>query len=224
MKVSIIIPCYNQGHFLTDAIKSAFEQTHEEKEIIVVNDGSTDETERIIKHFEQRKTSSRAEFISITQENKGLSAARNAGIRKATGEYIVCLDADDKLDPSYIKRTIGISDIVCTGTQEFGNRNRKWKTPLVIVRYKDLLVKNRLNYAAIFKRSIWETVGGFDENMRLGFEDYRFWLDASKIGYKIRVINEFLLYYRKHDKSMFSEAVKNREQIIKYMKQFHKLL
>lgn len=222
-KVSIVIPCYNQAQFLSDAIMSALNQTYESIQVVVVNDGSTDETNKVIQHFQQRKSSSRAELIVVTQENKGLSAARNAGVKASSGSWIVCLDADDKLAPAYIEKTIGISDIVCTGTIEFGDRSRLWKSPLTNVYYEQLLVKNRLNYAAIYKKEVWNKVGGYDEQMKLGFEDFRFWLDASKFGFKIRLINEFLFYYRKHGKSMFSEALKRREEIIEYIKQYHKL-
>lgn len=220
-KVSIIIPCYNQGHFLADAIKSALDQTHLEKEIIVVNDGSTDQTAGIIQHYQQRRGKDLCQVIGINQENKGLSAARNAGIKASSGQWIVCLDADDKLHPEYIKRTIGIADVVGTGTQEFGNRYRRWKTPLIYVRYRDLLAQNRLNYASIYRREIWEKVGGYDEGMKIGFEDWNFWLNAALAGYKIQVINEFLFYYRKHDKSMFADALQRRAEIIKYMNAKH---
>jgi hypothetical protein len=223
-KVSIIIPCYNQGHFLHEAIKSALDQTHQEVEVVVVNDGSTDQTARVIQHFEQRKSSGHAEFVSITQENRGLSAARNAGISKSSGEFIVCLDADDRLSPAYIEKTVKFLedyDIVGTGTQEFGNKFRRWKTPLVEVRYKELLIKNRLNYASIYKKKLWTDVGGYDEGMKIGFEDFMFWLDCSLSGAKIMVLNEFLFYYRKHEKSMFSDALQRRAEIIKYMNAKH---
>lgn len=223
-KVSIVIPCYNQAQFLSDAIMSALNQTYQTIQVIVVNDGSTDETTKVIQYFQQRKSSSPAELIVVNQENKGLSAARNAGIKASNGKFIVCLDADDKLSSNYVELTskwLEIYDIVCTGTNEFGSRIRRWKTPLIEVRYRDLLIKNRLNYAAIYKKEIWEKIGGYDENMKKGFEDWNFWLNAAKQGYKIRVLTDFLFYYRKHNKSMFSEALKNKEEILTYMKLIH---
>ncbi len=221
-KVSIIIPCYNQAHFLADAITSALCQTYPEKEIIIVNDGSTDNTGAVVKYFDQRKNKNRPEIIYIEQENKGLSAARNAGVKHSSGNWIVCLDADDKLAPNYIEKTIGISDIVCTGTVEFGDRSRLWKSPLTNVYYEQLLVKNRLNYAAIYKKEVWNKVGGYDEQMKIGFEDWKMWLDAAKAGFKIRIISEFLFFYRKHGKSMFAQAQEKRAEIIDYMRNVHK--
>jgi glycosyltransferase involved in cell wall biosynthesis len=88
MKVSVIIPCYNQGHFLAEAIQSVLDQDYPSKEIIVVNDGSTDETRLVAARFDK--------FITyIEQPNLGAASARNAGIRRAKGEYIAFLDADD---------------------------------------------------------------------------------------------------------------------------------
>lgn len=223
-KVSIIIPCYNQANFLPDAIKSALNQTHKNKEIVVVNDGSQDNVLGVVQYFKQRKSKDDTQIIYLEQENRGLSSARNTGIKFATGEWIVCLDSDDKLAPNYIEKTIGLSDIVGTGTVEFGNRSRIWKAPFHYIEYNHLLIKNRLNYAAIFKKQVWQKVGGYDEQMNIGFEDYRFWLDAAKAGFKIRLTNDFLFYYRKHDKSMFAEALKRKEEIRNYIRQFHNLI
>lgn len=208
MKVSIIIPCYNQAHFLPDAIESALEQTYHNVEIIVVNDGSPDNTSEVARRYPVKL---------IEQKNKGLSGARNAGIKAAKGEYILPLDADDKIHPDFIMKTIGKNDIVSTSLRCFGKQDREWVTYMTHPEYQHFLQRNQINCCALFKREVWETVKGYDENMRIGFEDWDFWRRATYEGYGVTVVKEVLFYYRKHSKSMFSDAMTKREQIINYM-------
>ena len=89
--VSVVIPCYNQAHFLGEAIESVFKQTYKHFEIVVVDDGSTDNTSEVARRY--------SGIRCIEQVNQGLSAARNTGIRESKGEYLVFLDADDRLYP-----------------------------------------------------------------------------------------------------------------------------
>jgi glycosyltransferase involved in cell wall biosynthesis len=101
MKVSVIIPCYNQGRFLAEALQSVLDQDYPDKEIIIVNDGSTDETRQVAARFEK--------FITyIEQPNLGAASARNAGIRRAQGEYIAFLDADDVCLPGRLSLEVDI--------------------------------------------------------------------------------------------------------------------
>ncbi len=210
MKVSIIIPCYNQAHFLDDAIKSALEQTYKNTEIIVVDDGSPDNVKEVVSKYPT--------VIFIKKENGGLSSARNAGIEIATGTYILPLDADDKLHPTFIAETIGKDDIVSTGLRTFGNENRNWITDLIKPEYKDFYERNHINCCSLFKREVWEELGGYDEQMKDGFEDWDLWIRATKGGYSVTVVRKFLFFYRKHSVSMFKEAHKKRESIIAYMR------
>ena len=100
-KVSVIIPCYNQGHFLDEAVDSILEQTYANIEIIVVNDGSTDEdTIRRLNNLDSEKAT------VVTTANQGLAAARNNGILKSNGEYILPLDADDLIAPDYLEKAV----------------------------------------------------------------------------------------------------------------------
>src|SRR5215208_7256201 len=93
--VSVVIPCYNQAHFLGEAIESVLAQSHPNFEIIVVDDGSPDDTSEVAEHY--------PEVRLVRQENQGLSAARNAGLARSEGEYVVFLDADDRLLPEALK-------------------------------------------------------------------------------------------------------------------------
>ncbi len=130
-KVSIIIPCYNYGQYLDEAVQSVLAQTYQDFEIIIVNDGSTDElTNKLLATYNKPKTT------VLSQTNKGLGAARNSGIKVSSGEYIVCLDADDSLHSDFLNKTIPILDadykheygFVMTWVQLFGDLNFVWET------------------------------------------------------------------------------------------------
>ena len=115
MKISIIIPCYNHAAFLPDAIESALAQDYPDVEVIVVNDGSTDNSSEVARRYPVRL---------IEQENKGLSAARNTGIRAATGTWILPLDSDDKIEPVTVSRFMehtSTADIICSYLRTFGH-------------------------------------------------------------------------------------------------------
>ncbi len=212
-KVSVIIPCYNQAQWLSDAIQSVLSQTYNDIEVIVVNDGSKDNTTEIARKFPEVKL--------IEQENKGLSGARNSGIKASTGGWIITLDADDKIHETFIEKTIGKADIVSTYLKTFGDNEVIWRTPSLNPKHEDFARQNQINCCSIFKKSIWEEIGGFDENMKLGFEDWEFWYRATKVGYNVLVIPEILFFYRKHGESMVSNAIKNKEAIIGYMSAKH---
>jgi len=185
----------------------------------VVNDGSTDNTRDVAHSYGPK-------IIYIEQENRGLSAARNLGIRLSTGKWIIALDADDKIHLDYVKRLIGVDDIVCSYLRCFGDNYDECKLPKAHPTHNDFLLQNHLYYSAMFKKEIWEKIGGYDEQQFIrgeqrvnGFEDYKFWLRATKAGYTITVVPEFMFFYRKHGRSMISEANINRDKILAYMRQ-----
>jgi glycosyltransferase involved in cell wall biosynthesis len=97
--VTVVIPCYNQAHFLGEAIESVLEQTYPHYEIVVVDDGATDNTSEVASRYPGK-------VRLIRQENRGLSGARNTGIRHSEGEYMVFLDADDRLLPEALERAL----------------------------------------------------------------------------------------------------------------------
>jgi hypothetical protein len=219
-KVSIVIPCYKQAQYLPDAIESALAQTYKDIEIIVVNDGSPDNTSEVARKYKGVKL--------IWQPNKGLSAARNAGIKVASGGWILPLDADDKIHPRYIEKTIGKSDIVCPEMQCFGDSDKVWKPSHPAPTYNDFLKRNHIFCASLFKKDCWTLAGGYDELQSVkgkqgvnGFEDWTFWLRCTKAGFNVSVVPEVLFYYRKHGSSMLKEALDNRKKIIDYMKIEH---
>lgn len=212
---SIIIPYYNQGKYLEETLHSALAQTYDNFEVIVVNDGSNQEASLQVWEDLQLRLPA-VKFIS--QENKGLSSARNTGICASQGTYICCLDSDDLLDPHYLTATIANfqdekTAVVATNAMFFGTTTGTWqvsKTDLVT-----MLVENQLVSGAVFTRAVFDELKGYDEKFKQGFEDWDFWLRILEAGYQICTTKEALYYYRKTGHSMFDETRKNRREILK---------
>lgn len=206
--VSIIIPCYKQAHWLSDAIESALNQTYKDVEVIVVNDGSPDNTSEVARRYPVKL---------IEQENGGLSSARNTGIKESKGEWILTLDSDDKIAPRFIETLIGKNDIVSCDIMEFGDSHSMWRLPIDIPTLQDELHNNTIHCCSLYKKEIWDKIGGYDENMRIGYEDWDFWTRAMIYGYKISIVREPLFFYRKHGVSMVTEAKNKHKLIREYM-------
>lgn len=213
MKVSIVIPCFNLGMYLRDAIESVLNQTFTDWELIVVDDGSTDEqTKEILSRLSYPKT------ILYQTKNKGLPKARNLGVSHAKGQYIACLDADDKYHPEFLEKTVklldddksGLTGMVTTWIQTFGNRDEIWKTSV----YDPILLstKNLLHVASLFRRVCWEKVGGYTESLT-GYQDWDFWIKIVAAGYRWECIEEALFHYQVRDKSMIFFSNQKREQL-----------
>ncbi|WP_308992653.1 glycosyltransferase family A protein [Mariniflexile litorale] len=227
--VSIIVPCYNQAHYLSEALQSVLEQTYINWECIIVNDGSPDNTEHIAKQWLEKD----ARFKYVYQENGGLPSARNFGIKKSLGVLILPLDADDILHPDYLKKTVPVlnknSDLGIVSCYRYfftGNKSN------IIKEYKasgsnylDLMFENKLMPSSIYRRTCWEEVGGYDETMKKGFEDWEFWLNVTKRGWKFQFVEAFLFYYRKAKKSMLVDTINNHSEAnIEYIFRKHKEL
>ena len=159
-KISVIIPCYNHGKFLNEAIDSVLAQTYQDFEIIVVNDGSTDpETIRIFNNYNKPKT----KVINI--ENQGPSCARNTGISQAKGEYIFTLDADDKIERTYFEKGVKILDsdpevgLVFSDYKFFGRFTALARLKFSFPEY--LVITNcAIGLACFFKKSDWKKLEG----------------------------------------------------------------
>ncbi len=217
-KISIIIPCYNMGGFIDEAIQSV-QQYPDNKiyEIIVVNDGS-DDTYTIgkLKHWEDKG------IKIIHQENKGLGNARNTGIQAAQGDYILLLDADNKILPEYVSLSIEEFDqhpetaIIYGDALFFGEENKIKKVPDFSI--EALLKENYIDACTVFRKEVWNAVGGFDENMPvMGWEDWDFWLRAFFKGYKFKHINKVLFEYRVRGDSMIQTTKQHQEILRNYI-------
>ena len=195
--VSIIMPSYNQGAYLSEALDSVLAQTYTNWECIIIDDGSHDNTKDVAKAYCEKD--SRIQYIY--QENSGVSAARNNGIAHSKGEFILPLDGDDKIDPYFLEQTLNeiVKDrnirVVYSDVKYFGVRNDVYQLPSFSI--EKLMGQNILCITALFRREDFDKTGGFNDNMREGFEDWDFWMsmfqDGEGTAYKIPKI---LFYYR----------------------------
>lgn len=217
--VSIIIPCYNQGAFLYDAIGSVEKGRPEEYELIIVNDGSTDgETLQVLAELERKG------YRIIHQSNGGVSAARNTGIREARAKYILPLDGDNKIEPDYYRRAIALmeqdaaigvvySDCFLYG-QESGTRT------VGAFETARLLTGNYIDACAVFRKKVWEDGGGYDERIPVAlYEDWEFWLHALSAGWKFGYIPEPLFHYQVQQESMNAAGTdpEKRKRMVAYI-------
>ena len=201
-KVSIIIPCYNQGRYVKEAIESVYSQTYKNIEIICVNDASSDDSAEIIQALSEEGSLPSFSFINHA-ENKGVVATRNEAIGIATGEYILPLDADDTIEPTYIEKAVKVLDenpdigIVYCWVNNFGkymNSNvTRWKDFDV----SDELFVNSIVNTSMYRKSDFIQVGGYKEYMNKGFEDWDLWLSFIENGFKAYLIKEVLFNYRR---------------------------
>jgi glycosyltransferase involved in cell wall biosynthesis/GT2 family glycosyltransferase len=218
--VSLIIPCYNPGPELLETVRSARAQTHKPCEIILIDDGTN-------------TAQGKAAFESalpmadrfIRQPNRGLPSARNAGFRAATGLYVVPLDSDDLLDPRFVAECLTAlqahpeAAFVYTDTRVFGTRNYVERHP--DYNLYSLLDRNPLPYAALIRKEAWEDAGHYDDRMRLGFEDWEFWLRLGAKGRYGFHLGKVLFRYRKHGPSLSDVARRNEREIIAHIRANH---
>ncbi len=200
--VSVVIPCYNQGQFIDEAVASIRMQSFTDLEIIIVNDGSTDSyTNELLDGYgtgEQVKV--------IVTENRGLAAARNRGISEGVGKYILPLDGDDKIGQGYVEKAVTVLEqdadvgIVYSQATLFGAVETDWDLPGYSL--QQMLIDNIIFCSAFFRREDWLAVGGYDEGMIYGWEDYSLWLSLIERGKKVYQIPEKLFSYRVASDSM----------------------
>ncbi len=213
-KVSIIIPCWNQAQYLPEAIESALNQTYEDIEVLVINDGSPDNTLEVVSRYPVKV---------ITQVNKGLASARNAGIMNMRGQYLLPLDADDILLPDCVKELVRVAkatnaDIIAPSFQTFGLA-QETVTLMASPTIDDFRVANRIGYFSMIKRTALQEVGGYSPKMVEGYEDYHLWFDLLSRGKTIVTIPQSLVLYRTKEESMWRDAQKHH---VKLMEQIYK--
>jgi glycosyltransferase involved in cell wall biosynthesis len=195
--ISIIVPCYSQGQYLAEALESLLAQTYTHWECIIINDNSPDNTEQVANKYSRKDS----RFKYIFTKGKGVSAARNKGISIASGTYILPLDADDKIAPTYIEKALTAFShdpeltLVYGEAEYFGDMAGRWNLPEY--RYYDLLFMNMIYCSAIFKREDFFNAGGYSNEMVHGHEDWDFWLRLLKGGAKVLKLPDVVFFYRK---------------------------
>jgi len=192
-KVSVIIPCFNHGQYIDKAVDSVLAQTFQDFEIIIVNDGSTDNyTNELLDNYIKPK------IKVIKTENTGPSSARNTGIENALGEYILPLDADDYIDKEYLIKAVRVLEsdknirIIYCLAEKFGKVNEKWYLPNFSI--TEIYLRNCIFSSGLFRKADWLKVKGYAADMIYGYEDWDFWLSILGIDGKVFRIPEVLFF------------------------------
>ena len=209
--VSVVVPCFRQGKYLSEALQSVLDQTYQNWECIVVNDGSPDNTEEIAAGWIKKDD----RFKYLYQENSGVSSARNTGIAHSKGEYILPLDADDKISAEYIEKAVEAFHqspeltLVYCEAEKFGKESGRWN--LAPFSLYTMSRKNVIFCSALYKKKDWERVGGYDVKMSAGIEDWEFWIALLKDGGKTKKLDFTGFYYRITNNSRTALCRKERD-------------
>lgn len=221
--VSIIIPCFNHEKFIAETIESVCQSSYHPIEIVVVNDGSTDNSELVVISFQNKYPN----LKYISQKNAGPAAARNRGIREAEGKYILPLDADDLISPDYIHKAIEVLEnnssakLVYCNAEFFEERTGEWK--LKPFSLGSLAKDNMIFCSAIYRKEDWIAAGGYDERMTWGWEDWEFWISLLKNGGEVVKLSITGFYYRVRKNSRRKTTNKDaKAQTIALINEKHK--
>ncbi|MFA9189973.1 glycosyltransferase family 2 protein [Flavobacterium sp. FZUC8N2.13] len=226
--ISIIIPCYNSEATLNKTFNSVIEQEFQNWEALIINDGSTDDTEKIALEWVNKDN----RFKYFSKQNEGLGKTRNFGINKATGTYILPLDSDNLIERDFIQDAINVFEnnpeigVVHGHAEYFGEQTGIWKVD--DYQLEKILVHNYIDACAIYKKELWKKVGGYDQNMpHQGHEDWDFWIALGIHGVKFYHLKKITFKYYVSSSSMirsFSEnmLMSNQEYIVKkYNLEYH---
>jgi len=217
MRISVIIPCFNHAQYLPEAIESVLDQSRKADEIVVISDGSTDNSLEIANKYPVKV---------INQVNKGLPSARNTGIMNATGDYIFPLDADDILLPECLEKIEQAAeennypDVIAPSFKQFGVSNYDFIFN-GIPSLSEFKTANRLPYFCAIKREVLLEVGGYNPKMKLGYEDYDLWFDIFKRKHSLCLIQEKLVLYRTKENSMLTESNKHKDELMAQIRTNH---
>jgi glycosyltransferase involved in cell wall biosynthesis len=225
--VSIVIPCFNHGEFILDAISSVERCEKSMYELIVVNDGSTDSrTQSVMRELEE------AGYQVLNQTNQGLAAARNNGIRASRGRYVLPLDADNRIRPEYLTHGIEILDkfsdvaVVYGKPEYFGEATGRRFEMGGEFDLNRLLKDNYIDACALIRKSAFDECGGFDGRMPLqGYEDWDLWICLASRGYRFHFIDKVLFEYRiRHDSMIHLALAQDRfQEVFEYLCAKHPL-
>ena len=203
--VAVVIPCFNLGRTLRDAIESVQAQTRPASELVVVDDGSTDLFTR------HALTEIQAEGVYVIHtENRGVAGARLTGVEATASAYLLLLDADDMLVPAAIERLAGVLDakpevdFVTCGMAAFGEAEYIWHPPACT--WSGVFTRGGPHISTMLRRGVWTGVGGFDPDLP-GYEDTDFWLEALRMGFRGAALPDVLLRYRVRSRSRYAKAL-----------------
>lgn len=210
--VSVILPCYNAHRFLGQALESVRAQTFCDYETIVIDDGSTEP--ETLQFLEQLPPDVRV----VHQENRGLSGARNTGFREARGRYVLPLDCDDWIGPRFLEKLLAAlsaedpdNTFACCHIALEGDKAGTLPKQFNLF---EQLCANQLPYCLLLSRALWLRVGGYDEGMRQGAEDWEFNIRLSLSGAHAVVVPEALFHYRVSSSGMLLSISRQRHHLL----------
>ena len=213
--VSVVMPAFNVAPYIGAAIASVLGQTYQDWELLIVNDGSTDGTVAATEPW----VASDSRIRLLHRENGGISAARNTALRTATGQFVAILDSDDLWEPRYLEEQLAIFaarpevDIVTGNGWYLGGRlHGRTARPHPDTRPQPTLQtiladEMAIFIMSIFRRQVYETIGGFDETLRSN-EDYDYWLRSGVAGFRFWRNDTPLGHYRRRDDSVSAVEVR----------------
>ncbi|WP_435242723.1 glycosyltransferase family 2 protein [Streptomyces cucumeris] len=211
--VSVVIPCHDYARYLPEAVSSILAQTFQDWELLIVDDGSTDDTAEVARSLIARHPDRRIRLVQ--RANGGVSAARNTGIEAAAGRYILPLDADDVIAPTMLEKTVAVLDgnpgiaIASTDVFTFTDDDLPPQAMSLPAYSRELMLQRLIMfYCSLYRREAWQTVGGYDESMRAG-EDWDFWVGCVEHGFDAHHIHEPLFGARNKDTGLHVEAAEN---------------
>lgn len=220
-RVSVVIPAFNATLYLAAALESVLQQTVQDFEIIVVDDGSTDGTFEVAGDFARRDP----RIFVIRQENGGIGSARNAALGRARGEWVALLDSDDMWLPHYLEEQLEIlrvrpevdilsANAINVGGAWDGQAYKPTDGPVVDLSLLDLIrTEDAVCILSMFRRRIVRDIGMFDDTMR-GSEDYDFWLRAAAVGLRIAFNPRPLAMYRRRADSVSADETRMLDAIV----------
>lgn len=211
--VSVVMPCFNQGEFMEEALNSVLAQTYNTWECLIIDDGSTDNTEQIAHVFCRRD----GRFAYYKKSNGGVASTRNYGITRAKGHYILPLDGDDKISPTYLAEAIEILDsnesvkVVYAKAEFFGAMTGPWN--LIPFSIEQIGISNMIYCTALYRKADYEACGGYDEDPELdAWEDWDLWIAMLKNGGGVVQLSGVHFYYRKKPQSKLVDMAINQER------------
>lgn len=226
--VSIIVPVYNLQDYIHETLDSILLQTYQNWECIVMNDGSTDNTEAIAKSYSEKD----GRIKVYSQPNGGPSKARNNAIRLSHGEFILPLDADDTISPTYLEEAIKRftafpeTKLVYCKANLFGAVDMPWE--LNPYKYEWFLLSNSIFASCIYRRSDYDKTAGYDESL-IGWEDWDFLIGLLNPEDCVYQIPQVLFHYRQHLYSRTNIANDNQTDlfwqiVVKHPEKYKNLL
>lgn len=210
-KVSVIIPCYNHGNFILETLTNILNSTYKNIEIVIVNDGSTDSnTNNILNSIKYDNVK------VITTINQGTAGACKTAMQYVTGDYILPMGSDDKIDVTYIQKAVNILDInnkigiVYCKAEFFGERTGLWNLPQFSI--EQMKQGNCIFCSALFRKNDYDKTSGYNPNMK-NWEDYDLWLSLLELGVEVYQIPEVLFYYRQTKKQKTNKVKNDKKRI-----------